>query len=413
MQKLGLALVVLAACGTKGEDKPKATPGAIAEASLRDAAPVAKPPAQAKRPEPIPPEKRREYAGHLKSGRAHAKGKRWGEAALEFEKALAAVPMDDRALSELGWAALQAGDLDKAEKANADSVRVSSTPEVKAASLYNLGRVAEAKDDKERAAALYADSLVLRPSKTVVKRLAALGKQAPAAGPDQSAADTPCKDPVEGPDLVCGCLKKIEPYEEGFEVECTIGSLDDIDDEDLRIASVTLGLGEHSFYLAQKGAKGWSVIGSLGDLYEGGVGGVSNEREEETIEEKTIGGVRILWYQWSTGGHDTDMGIDEVSTYGEKMVALAVLAGDKDPPSVRMHIPLERVYDRDRLGVAEEGDLADVKDMMTKGLPIHHESHLKVDIREDGTVVVVLNRGEADESLKPFLGSHRLFTPAK
>jgi len=412
MRRLAIALVLAFACGKKDEDKPGATPGAIAAASLKDAAPVAKP-AQGKRPVPISPEKRREYAGHLKSGRAHARARRWGEASAEFEKALAAVPMDDRALSELGWAALQAGDYDAAEKANADAVRVSSTPEVKAASLYNLGRVAEAKNDKDRAAALYGDSLALRPNKTVEKRLAALGKQAPAAGPEQGTEDTPCKDPVAGPDLVCGCLKKIEPYEEGFAVECTIGSLDDIADEDLRIASVTLGLGEHAFYLAQKGAKGWSVIGSLGDLYEGGVGGVSNERDEEKVEEKTIGGVRILWYEWSTGGHDTDMGIDEVSTYGEKMVALAVLSGAKEPPGVRMHIPLERVYDRDRLGVAEEGDLAEVKDLMTPGLPIHREAHLKVDIRDDGMVVVVLTRGQADDALKPFLGTRRLFTPAK
>ncbi len=413
MRSFATALVLVAACGTKGEDRPKAAPGAVAEASLRDAAPVERPPEQARRPEPISPEKRREYARHLRSGRAHAKGKRWGEAVGEFEKALAAVPMDDRALSELGWAAFQAGDYDKAEKANADSVRVSSTPELKAASLYNLGRVAEAKKDVDRAAALYADSLVLRPNKAVVKRLVALGKPAPSGSSVEVSGDTPCKDPVDGPDLICGCLKKLEPYEEGFDIECTIGSLDDIDDEDLRIASVTLGLGEHSFYLAQKGPKGWSVIGSLGDLYEGGVAGVSNEREESKVEEKTIGGARILWYQWSTGGHDTDMGIDEVSNYSEETVALAILGGAKEPPSVRMHIPLERTYDRDRLGLAEDSEIAEVKDLMTPGLPIHHEAHLKIEIRDDGMVVVVLARGQADESLKPFLGSHRLFTPVQ
>jgi hypothetical protein len=409
---LASALVFLAACGKSGDDHPPpAEPGALAKAAIRDAAPAPKPPPPARRPAPIPPETRRAYASHLRAGRAHAKAKRWGEAAAEFEAALAAVPMDDRALSELGWAALQAGDHDRAEKASADSVRVSSTPELKAASLYNLGRVAEARGDRERAAALYADSLVLRPNKTVVKRLVALGKPAPAAASDPTAAeDTPCTDPVAGPELVCDCLKKMEPYQDDFAVECTIGSLDDAGD-DLRIASVTLGLGSHSFYLAHKQAPGWRVIGSLGDLYEGGVAGVLNEREEVAVEEKTVGGARILWYEWRETGRDSDMGIDEEETHDDTTVALAVLGGAREAPSVRMHVPLVRVYDRDRMGLADAPDLADIKDLQTPGLPIHREARLRLTLNDDGTVKVVLARGKADEFTRPFLGTRRLFTP--
>ena len=95
---------------------------------------------------------------------------------------------------------------------------------------------------------------------------------------------TPCTAPVEGPDLVCDCLKKKEAFEADFDIECTIGSVGDADD--LRMASVTVGLGSHEFYLAQKGDAGWRVIGDLGDLYEGGVAGVFNEREEVKVEEK-------------------------------------------------------------------------------------------------------------------------------
>lgn len=411
MRRIAPALVLLLACGRKEEEPAKAAPGAIAAAALRDASPAARPPPTARRPAPIPPEKRREYAAHLRAGRAHARASRWGEAVSEFEKALAAIPMDDRALSELGWAAFQAGDYDRAEKANADSVRVSSTPELKAASLYNLGRVAEAKADRDRAAALYADSLVLRPNRTVVKRLVALGKPAPAGGALRGGEDTPCSDPVDGPDLVCGCLKKLEPTQEDFAIECTIGSVGDLDADDLRVASVTLGLGEHAFYLAHKGAKGWRVIGSLGDLYEGGVAGVFNEREESKVEERTIGGARILWYEWRESGHDSDMGIDEEETHEDVTVALAVLGGAREQPSVVMHVPLVRVYDRDRMGLAEGPELADIKDLQTPGLPIHREARLRVDIGEDGIVKVVLARGKADDFIKGFLGSHRLFTP--
>lgn len=413
MRRLAPALLLVVACkgGEKkeGAEAAKSAPVPVATAGNDAAGPV-KPPERAKRPEPIPPEKRREYLKHLRAGRAHAKGKRWGEAVTEFEAALAAVPLDDRALSELGWAAFQAGDHEKAEKANADSVRVSSQPDLKAASLYNLGRVAEERGDRDRAAALYADSLVLRPSKAVVKRLVALGKPAPK--PDATSVrgeETPCTAPVEGPDLVCDCLKKMEAFEEDFAIECTIGSVGDADD--LRMASVTVGLGSHEFFLAQKGDKGWRVIGELGDLYEGGVAGVFNEREEVKAEEKTIGGARILWYEWREIGHDSDMGIDEEDSHEHVTVALAVLGGAKEEPGVRMHIPLVRVYDRDRMGLAEERDLADMKDLQTPGLPIHREARLKVDIGEDGMVKVVLVRGKADDDTKAFLGSRRLFTP--
>lgn len=411
MRRLAPALLLLVACkgGEKKEGAEAGKPVPVATAGNDAAGPV-KPPEKAKRPEPIPPEKRREYLARLRAGRSHARGKRWGEAVTEFEAALAAVPMDDRALSELGWAAFQAGDHEKAEKANADSVRVSSQPDLKAASLYNLGRVAEARDDKERAAALYADSLVLRFNKAVVKRLVALGKPAPKADARSvSGAALPCTAPVEGPDLVCDCLKKLEPFEEDFAIECTIGSVGDADD--LRMASVTVGLGSHEFFLAQKGDEGWRVIGELGDLYEGGVAGVFNEREEVKVEEKTIGGARILWYEWREIGHDSDMGIDEEDSHEHVTVALAVLGGAKEEPGVRMHIPLVRVYDRDRMGLAEERDMADMKDLQTPGLPIHREARLKVDIGEDGMVKVVLVRGKADDDIKAFLGTRRLFTP--
>jgi hypothetical protein len=409
-----LAMVLAAAsavgCGKGGEEKQAPPVSPIEAARLEQAEPKPKPGPQAVRPAPIPPEKRREYAARLRAGRAHAKAKRWGEAVSEFEAALAAIPNDDRALSELGWAAFQAGDHAKAEKANADSVRVSSQPELKAASLYNLGRVAEARGDVDRAAALYADSLALRPNKTVVKRLVALGKSAPRPDPfSLMAEETPCTAAVEGPDLVCDCLKKIEAYEEDFTIECTIGSVGTADD--LRMASVTRCLGSHSFYLAHKGPKGWSVIGSLGDLYEGGVAGVLNEREEVKVEEKTVGGARILWYEWRDSGHDSDMGIDEEETHEDVNVALAVLGGAREEPSVRMHIPLVRVYDRDRMGLAEEADLAQMKDMQTPGLPIHREARLKVELEDDGTVSIVLARGKADDFIKASLGTRRLFTP--
>jgi hypothetical protein len=78
-----------------------------------------------------------------------------------------------------------------------------------------------------------------------------------------------------------------------------------------------------------------------------------------------------------------------------------------------MHVPPVRVYDRDRMGIADESQLAEIKDLQTPGLPIHRESRLKMEIGEDGMVKVVLTRGKADDFIKAFLGTRRLFTPAK
>ena len=75
------------------------------------------------------------YRKHLRDGRKHAKDKRWGDAVTEFEAAAKAIPGDGRSLSELGGAAFQVGDYKKEEHANADSVRMTSNPKLKAASL--------------------------------------------------------------------------------------------------------------------------------------------------------------------------------------------------------------------------------------------------------------------------------------
>ena len=58
----------------------------------------------------------------------------------------------------------------------------------------------------------------------------------------------------------------------------------------------------------------------------------------------------------------------------------------------------------------EEADLARMKEMQTPGLPIHRESRLKADIKDDGMITVVLTRGKADDFIKAFLGTRRLFT---
>jgi tetratricopeptide (TPR) repeat protein len=161
-----IAAIGLAGCGP---DAPPAAP-----APVLAVAPVL----DARGPEPAgtaaPPPS---YRAALARGRALARAEDWPGAIGAFEAAVAADPGDARARSELGWAALHGGDLALAERASEDAI-ARATGKVKAAALYNLGRVHEARGDRVAAGAAYRASLALRPSATVAKRLAELARGA-------------------------------------------------------------------------------------------------------------------------------------------------------------------------------------------------------------------------------------------
>jgi hypothetical protein len=91
-----------------------------------------------------------------------------------FDEALAAIPDDPQALSELGWVAFKARKLPEAEAATKRAVAHATSPELKAASLYNLGRIHEELDQNPVAIVAYGQSLKLRANRAVRERLASL-----------------------------------------------------------------------------------------------------------------------------------------------------------------------------------------------------------------------------------------------
>ena len=127
------------------------------------------------------------------------------DAVTQFEAALRARPNDPVALSELGFAALQAGDLVQARTATESALATTKDRALLAASLYNLGRIAEATDDRNAAVAAYRRSLTLRKSAEVTGRLAALDPSTPAAVPLSVA-------PIQGPfaSLDAFCKRAVE-----------------------------------------------------------------------------------------------------------------------------------------------------------------------------------------------------------
>lgn len=167
---VGIGVLLLVGCGSKSSEPDKAP--------TSEKAPVATDEQPAEKP--APPEKQgkpKAFVTALREGRALVKKKDYARAIARFDAALAVVEGDAAALSEIGWAALQAGDLERAQDATTRSIAAAENPKLKAASLYNLGRIAEERGDKDAAARAYTESLALRPNETVEKRLAKLEKR--------------------------------------------------------------------------------------------------------------------------------------------------------------------------------------------------------------------------------------------
>ena len=402
-----LTLLVLTACDGKDAHSASqaATTGPVAAPAEADPKPAATKPATKEAPK-VTPEQKKAYRTHLRAGRKAFEAKKYADAVAEFEKALEAIPMDGRALSELGWAAFQAGDHEKARKANTDAVRVTAHPKVKAASLYNLGRVAEATGDKEEAKRLYSESLLLRPHDVVRKRLEGLGATAPAPGA-VAGADVPCSSSVATLANVCKCLRETHADEDLANGDpsylCSIET--DGFPDDVAVARVAISSNlEWLYYVLQKSAQGWRVIHELGYLYEGGVAGVLNEARVSKVEKRKAGDRDVLWIEMEYSGSDSDMGINEAESYSETEVTLCVLAPE---PRCPLSVPLSYHYERDILFEDEPLD-DDLKSLQTEGLPIKTDFEVEVKLTADSKVSVVSTKGAVEDRVKPLLGTHEL-----
>lgn len=328
-----------------------------------------------------------------------------------FSAALKILPMDGRALSEQGWAAYQIGDYKLARAANARSVLAATKPEVKAASLYNLGRTAEAMGQWEEAARYYRRSLKLRPHAAVEKRLTGLGKQAPkrSVAPE---VDDPCK-PKRPSTLaaICACLIKENTF--GAPVDKpTCGLYDKLKTHSEALKTIKVLVPsphtETYYLLARQPGKAskplYTMAAQIGYVYNPGAFGINESFAFAPTKVEKLGARRLLKIVSTKRRHDTDMGVDEVST--RKVVTLtACLLPDKPETSARcvLQIALEDRYARDVLGLAKG------KNAHHSRLPI--KSHSKVDVRiaANGQATVKLVDGVKDKALASKLGTHKLW----
>ena len=391
-----LALLISSACGGKkdpgggggsasatGATPPSASPDAAAGGAVVDAG-------EAARPTPLSRESRAEYKKQLSAGRKAAKAAKWPEAIAALEAALVAIPGDDRALGELSWAAFSAGDFAKARASGKASVLGSTDPKIKAASLYNLGRVEEADGKLPAAAVLYRQSLALRDNKIVKARLDGLGKDVPLAD-----APLPCTTPMPEADL-CACLNAsaAEDLDDPADAACALAPAGA---DGFKVASFAVSsVREEQHALVAKQASGWSVVAILANTYNPGMMGINEDWSLADPVEETIDGRQVVRFTSKKSRSDSDMGIDEVETEDTESLVVCVRGSGTTPTTCPIDEVLSYTYVRDRLGISDDEEMTEVADLRTKGLPIKWERKVSVELGADGVARIRAVSGKAD-----------------
>lgn len=389
--------MAVAGCGKKKEQaKPKEPAPAVAvvdAGAVVDAAAAAAPAKRAA----ITREVRAEYKKRLAAGRKLAKAAKWPEAIAELQAALAAIPGDDRALAELSFAAMSAGDRDLARKAGRQAVLVSTEPNVKSAALYNLGRTEET-EAPAAAAALYRTSLTLRPNATVEKRLADLvarGNYAP--------EPLPCAQPA-AIDKVCACLNATAVDVDPDVRQCDLAATA-VDGFQLARFR-TSELGEDRVLLVGKGNAGWAVVADVAYIYNPGAFGISEDWSLDSVAEEKLGTRTVVKVTSKKSRHDSDMGVDEEESEDSTDLVVCVRDPAGGLPTCPLSVRTDYVYDRDRMGLATDEEMADIADELSKDLPIHREVRVSVELKPDGVAAVRAVQGRPDPAA---LGDKKLW----
>jgi hypothetical protein len=370
--------------------KSKEEPNAKVDA--KDVKPDAKPDAEkpAAPQEPATPkltkEQRAEYRAHFDKGRTLSKGKQWAEAITSLEAALAIVPGDDRVMGELSWAAFSSGDHKKAREMGRAAALAATKPGVKAAALYNLGRAEEASGRLAEAKAAYAESIALRPNKTVSDRLAALEKSVPGV-----ADPLPCATPQPEADM-CTCLSKSVDDSE-VQPACKVEPLPV---DGLAVATyATSGLGEERVVVVARQAAAWSVVADLAWVYNPGMMGIHEELTLGKATTRKVGTHTIVEITANKSRGDSDMGIDEIETEASELLVVCVLGDATTPTTCPLDVITHHVYERDRMGMLEEGETID-ESLRTPGLPIREETRITVEYADDGVAKLRAVAGKVD-----------------
>lgn len=352
MRRLAPIVMLLLVSACEKTSEPAAATGEPAKTAESEPAKTVEPtPAEAKpdtkqeperkiktKPEPLTPEQAsslgKQYRNKLDQGRALTKAGKHGEGIELYREILAIEPSNPTVLAELGWAALQANQLDVAQGATSQALTYSRKPEQQGMILYNLGRIAEARGQTNDAIAHYRESLVRRSNKTVQARLDGL----------LAAATTPPPTPptegigqifagISELDAVCKQLAD-EECDNLFTIEedaCACDVYTGDEDE----GWVLLELGESNavdnyvWFPAIRTSSGWVVMDAIAWLYNPGAFGIWEEGDWGPQEWKDLlpGGDPEWVLTFTKNRSDTDMGLNEYETVSSTMTVICAREG--------------------------------------------------------------------------------------
>jgi hypothetical protein len=388
-----IAACVLALVGCSSSPPPEATPAPAPEpeAATPDAAPPAPKPQPAKAvPVTRAPTKAQlaEFHRRMNAGWQLQKEERWAEAVPEFEAALVAVEADQRALTELGWSAMKAGDFDKARRADEQAIRVAIDKSLKAQGLYNLGVVQDKTGDKDGAAKSFAASIALRPNKTVEAALARLGRTPRTAPPFCAPRARPCD---------CIIAHAFGANSEGATCEETGGKT--------RAGMIFPPVGGFHVYSAVTERASWDYLLDEKHQLVTIVYGTFDHgnRTESTRVDKTslrsISGVAVMWIETLTKASATRPIPDgsaeaiELEDAETRAVTVCVIGVNGKPTRCPLRdVPVVHTVVVDRAGSATRV-----------------ETHAELTISDDGTATVKHVKGPSDATLAAVIGPHKLW----
>lgn len=407
---LSFALLLTGCPKSDGRGGPDASAGAVKPAAL-DASAVADAgtPADAGRGDAggLSSKARAQVVHDIAEGRKLARAKDWPGAAKAFERAVATAPDDVHALADLGWSAFQAGDLARAEQVNKRALAHAKDPKTRAPILYNIGRVAEARGDKDAAKKAYTESLALRDNAEVKSRLASLG------GAGNDATGLTCPQSFASNTELCACLKTHKddvftmdtpPICKPAPVSLSLG--------DTRLGVILWGaenLGEKAHLLTVKEGDKLRVVAELGRDYEPGAFGVHNEAEVKGAEKRKVNGHEIVVVRSEQHDSDSNLGGIELCTRDAKLETVCSLGATPGSSKCTPAIPVEV---ESGCGIGVEPDESELDDDTRKEVAevkknaTHSRATTAWTVSNDGTVMVTLKEGAKDLVDPSVLRSH-------
>ncbi|MFV8752287.1 tetratricopeptide repeat protein [Nannocystaceae bacterium ST9] len=360
--------------------------------------------AKAEKPKPAKPadlsakqagELRKQFRSKLDEGRKLTKEGKHEAGIKLYHEALAIEPSNPAALAELGWAALQANQLDLAQGATSQALIFSRKADQQGMILYNLGRVAEARSQTDDAIAHYRESLARRPNATVQKRLddllaGAVGVAPPSEGLARlgegvAGLDAACKLLIE---QECANIYTVE--DNGCVCETELG------DEASGWALLELGegdIGENVLWFpAVKTSSGWTVFASIAWIYNPGMFGIFEEATWALPESKDLlpGGESEWVLNFSKDRSDSDMGINE---FESESYAMSVVCA-REGAQAWCTEPLLREYDYSRDVQFAEDEYEGADEIEHEGLPIESKSSCKLELGAQVIVSEVTTTGQ-------------------